>query len=147
MKSRAFMLMPHDRVDVTKARKFGQIVELFPDGEERPEFWDPELITEALHRLLDDHGFDPAADYFVVAGHMVPVVRLTCALATVFPLARGLFFDSIQRRYVPLPLVEPYTAEALKAILHNGHASKDGRAVQARKGVPQASGGGGRRAH
>jgi hypothetical protein len=97
------MVMPHKNVDVSLAARFGKLVVLFPTGQERPGFWDPELVEEALDRMWDQH-FDPDKDYLLIAGHMAPVVRIACALAREQIRAKALFWDSVSRHYVALPL-------------------------------------------
>lgn len=110
MKPRVFMLMPHRQVDVSAADTFGEITYLFRAGEKRPTFWDPAFIETALDRLWD-HAFDPANDYFMVAGHMAPVVKLCCAIAYEYPTARGLFWDAVDARYASQALLVPSILE------------------------------------
>jgi hypothetical protein len=97
------MIMPHDRVDVTRANEHGDLVVLLPRGQGRPSFWEPELVDLAIERMVAA-GYDQDLDCLLIAGHMAPLVRVACTLAQEFPRARGLFYDSVQGTYNALPL-------------------------------------------
>lgn len=98
MKPRVFLLM-EPNVDVRKAREFGEVVVLFPEGEERPGIWDPELYAETVRRL-EVRRYRPHVDYWLVAGSMAPVTMAVGALMDWYSGYRpqALVFDGGPRR-------------------------------------------------
>lgn len=100
---KVFMLMPHN-VDVSKARRFGELIYIFDRGARRPSLWSPEFIDEMFVQLAE-MGYDPATDYLLIAGNMAPIVRAACALARDCDVPpRALFYDAVTADYVELPL-------------------------------------------
>lgn len=112
------MLMPNERVNVSGAASYGEVITLFPT--KRPSHWDPNLVAEALERI-EEHGFSVArGDALLVTGHMAPIVRLACALVSIHPDALGLFYDAMYGEYV---------ARLLNPVLETGNGSELGKDV------------------
>lgn len=102
MRTRVFMLRSYDRVriEAKDVAAHGELTLVYPDGEWPPGVYGPAFVGETLHRM-DKLGYDPRRDLFVIAGNMVPMVRVVgelCALWDV-PVA-VLAYDAQSREYV-----------------------------------------------
>ena len=101
--SRVFMIMPH-RDDVSRATRFGELTFIYDEHDRRPSIFEAAFIEEALARL-DRHQFDPAEDYLLITGNMIPVVLIAAALAHECETPpRGLFWDKVAGEYQPMTL-------------------------------------------
>ena len=69
------MLEPGHNVDISQSANFGILVPLFDKKDHRPNVWTDEFEDEFVRRL-EEHEYNPAVDYFLIAGHMVPLI--TC---------------------------------------------------------------------
>jgi hypothetical protein len=102
-KPRVFMLMPY-KLDVSKATEYGEIKMVFDGVQKKPSIWSPEFVKEVLDRL-EDMEYDPSTDYILIVGSMVSLVRAVTAIVsscTVPP--KGLFYDVVSGKYVPLTM-------------------------------------------
>lgn len=96
---RVFILEPC-QLDTSRTARFGQQVYLFGRDEKRSSIWDNAFKAE-IAAALDKYRYDPKVDYFVVVGHMVPVVIATSVLTARFGTVKVLFYSSTDRDYVP----------------------------------------------
>jgi hypothetical protein len=96
---RCFLLLRPDK-DCRRAAEHGALVTVFPDGERRPSIWSDDFVREALRRLRG-HEYDPSLDSLVVAGSVVPVVTVACAVTHEYGRPpRLLFFDAQRQGFV-----------------------------------------------
>ena len=97
--SRAFVLEPCSRLDVSPASKFGEIEYIFQKNDGRPSIWTEEFAQAAMKKLKAC-GYDPAIDFIIIAGRIIPMIKLIAALAAEYQNVRVLFHDAIERDYV-----------------------------------------------
>lgn len=91
-KPRAFVIEPC-KLDLSSAETFGEIVYIFRPNERRPSIWDEAFRQEIVDRLTALR-FNPTKDFFVVAGHMVPIVIATGIIVRLYDTARALFYSA-----------------------------------------------------
>lgn len=98
---RVFILEPCERLDVSGASAYGELIELFEPGERRMSTWDREYPTEIIRRLVA-HGFEPQRDRVLVAGPIVNLVRATTAIVAAWPdrAIAALYWCGATRKYV-----------------------------------------------
>lgn len=97
--SKAYMLQPHGK-GLANVMDFGSPTIIFDDSRPRPGMWrGDEYLREGLRRMEED-GYDPERDYFVVVGNMVLAALFCAALNERYPHAQVLCFDSITSEYV-----------------------------------------------
>lgn len=96
---RAFVLEPCRRIDVSRASKYGEILYIFERNDGRPSIWTDEFVIEAIERLKNTR-YDPARDYFILAGSIVPLAKVVAALAAEYGHVRALAFSATDRDYI-----------------------------------------------
>lgn len=85
---------PH--VDVTKAAEYGELTYVFPDATHASVFDTTAYVAAATERLRD---YDPAIDYFCVAGSLLPVSVVLSILATWHKTINILLFNAMENKY------------------------------------------------
>lgn len=98
MCSRAFVLEPCN-LDVSGAEVFGDVTYVFDVGSKRHSIWSEEYAVDVVSAMRR-HEFDADEDYFVVAGHMVSVVRAIDALVREYGFIQSLMFSATDRHYI-----------------------------------------------
>lgn len=104
--SRTFVLEPpragpRGNIDLTEARRFGEIIYLFEPGDHRAGIFE-DMFSDDVLNALDDHGYDPDKDYFVFAGGLVPMCRIASVLTGRYGRFRALLFCTSTRNYVDI---------------------------------------------
>jgi hypothetical protein len=92
------------------AEKFGELMYIFPPDESRPSVWTNQYrlnIEHALDKILE---FDPALDYVLLVGQILPLAILINILSSKYRAFKALVFNAGSREY--------------EAVLMNG-ANKD----------------------
>jgi hypothetical protein len=98
IKPSVFVLEPCN-IDVSDASRFGAVKYVFNQGDRRSSIWDDKFLSEIVESLTAQH-FNPRRDFFVVAGHMVPIALAVAALAKSFDSIKLLLYASTTRNYV-----------------------------------------------
>ena len=100
--ARVFVLEPINPpliFDPHAAEKFGELVYVFERGELRSSIWHDEFCAECLDSL-EEKGYDPARDFLLVVGKLVPITRMTASLARKYGAVRALFWHAVDKEYV-----------------------------------------------
>lgn len=95
---RAILIEPTTRVDVSAAQRYGEIVYIFEKNESRPSIWTEEFVQVAMIRL-EQMNYDPKADTIIIAGAIVPLIKLIGCLTANFGRIRVLCHSAIERDY------------------------------------------------
>ncbi len=95
--TRAFVL-ERCNVDVSKASVFGNIVYVFDGNQRRSSIWSTNFITDVCSRLKDLE-YDPANDYFVIVGPIVPLCKTIGHLVAQYGLIRALCWSASECSY------------------------------------------------
>lgn len=92
-------VLEQTEVDVSPAKEYGRIAHVFRPNERRPSIWTPEFREELLETFVE-MGYDPENDYVVIAGRMVPLVKMVATLVAEYRTIRVLFYVSSEERYI-----------------------------------------------
>lgn len=96
---RCFVIEPVRNVDINAADKFGNIVVLFPAGVSRPSIWEESYVAAVLKKLAS-YSYDPDTDYLVIAGPVVPLVKVIGMLCSTYSKIRALCWSASERDYI-----------------------------------------------
>ncbi len=105
-----FVLEPSINFEREAAAEYGETVYIFCNEEDRrrPSIFAPHF-PDAVVNNLDKLGFDPSRDILLLSGSVVAISRALCAVGAAWGQdgqLQGLAFDSVQKQFVVLPLVE-----------------------------------------
>ncbi len=78
--SRVILIEGTDRVDVTQAAKFGDLVYLFRTRERRGTLFEVSDYVRTLKTMLRQINYNPAQDFICIVGRMIPVTLLGMAV-------------------------------------------------------------------
>ena len=99
--SKVFIIeRPRNNIDVSDARKFGDIVYVFDHDDRRCGVWQITLFGQTILRRLESLGFDPESDYVCVTGAMVTVLIAIVAVAQRYDEFNALLFNAVNNCYV-----------------------------------------------
>lgn len=97
---RVFICEPlNSKIDLQDAHRFGKLVTLFPLNQKRASVWSPNFREHDIPRVLDEHGFDPEHDHYLVAGHFSTQSIVIAAIALRYGAINLLVFDTKDREY------------------------------------------------
>jgi len=98
MRGQVFILEP-THIDVSQAERFGAVKYVFDHGARRVSIWDDNFGDEVVRQLAANN-FNPASDFFVIVGHMVPLVLSIAAMLNEWQRINVLAYSSVERQYV-----------------------------------------------
>jgi hypothetical protein len=102
--SRVFCIEPpRDGFDVSTAARFGELTPIFKDRDRRCSVFRPDQYRHRVWEVLQEAGYQPAVDYFIMIGAMIPVSLAMTALMEHVPPGTGvkiLMFSSHDGEYV-----------------------------------------------
>lgn len=87
----ALVLEPTE-LSVAKAERFGTITYLFHTRKAHPGAASARFAASVVDRARE-LGFNPARDYFVLTGQLLPMVMATAAMVAHYGQLRGLHFN------------------------------------------------------
>lgn len=87
-------------IDVDKARSYGDLVYAFNPEDRRSSVFRPDRFIDEVLERFKNAGFDPATDYFCLAGSTVPLTLVTAGLLDVYGHLRLLMFSGNDCKYV-----------------------------------------------
>jgi hypothetical protein len=140
--TKAFILEPCS-LNVSTAATFGELVYVFDKGERRSSIWAPAFRQEIIE-ALERKDFDPDRDYFVVAGHMVPLVIAVSVLQEYYGYVKTLMFCSVSRGYTNYILGKPHETTGSENVstgeshLH-GHSRGAGKASRGSQATDESA--------
>lgn len=105
-RQRKAFVLERGKFSVEPVRRYAEPVFLWDAGEHRSSIWSELYPREALEALTR-HDFDPATDFFVVAGGMTPVIRALDAMFRAYGQVNTLHWVAPDRMYTPILLGEP----------------------------------------
>lgn len=85
--------------DLSRATEFGEVMHIFDQGKHRPGLFG-EHFAQAIITQLERKSFDPAIDYVVIAGGMVPMVLMVTALVQEYGDVQLLLYHASIKDYV-----------------------------------------------
>lgn len=86
------------KYDLSSCNSFGFLQFIFPPDGPKPSVWTREYRLE-IERALEDYEFDPAIDYIVLVGQMLPLAILVNILSTKYRAFKALVFNANSREY------------------------------------------------
>lgn len=90
---------PKQRFDSGLAKRWGELVCLFPANARRASIWDSDFENDVMSALWRQD-FDPAVDYLLVVGAVVPTVLAIAKMANYYTDGiHLLLFSSTDRAY------------------------------------------------
>lgn len=91
---------PRNNIDVSDARKFGDIVYVFEVDDRRCGVFRHVLFGQTILQRLELHKFDPETDYVCVVGAMLTVSIAIITIAQYYDAFNVLLFNSVDDSYV-----------------------------------------------
>ncbi len=99
--SRVFVIEhPRNRIDVSKAEEYGNIVYIFDNKERRCTAWLHVEYGQTILRRLKTYHFDPKIDFVCIVGAMLTITVYIIVVAQYYSEFKALLFDSRDNRYV-----------------------------------------------
>src|ERR1035437_4312699 len=102
--SRVFVIEPpRDGFDLSSAEKFGPIIPIFDSRDRRCSVFKPDEYRDTVWEVLAHNDYNPAVDYFIMIGAMLPVsltLAAICEHLMVGESAKVLMFSSHDDSYV-----------------------------------------------
>jgi hypothetical protein len=95
---RVFVLEPC-RQNLEDAKRFGNVTYLFAEEGSRSSIWAEGFLVEIV-KALTEQGYNPAEDYFLIAGGMAPNVTAVATIASAFGRFKTLLFDAKANSYL-----------------------------------------------
>lgn len=86
------------KYDLASAEQFGELRYIFPPDEPKPRVWVREY-RQAIEQSLTDYEFDPAIDYILLIGQILPLAILVNILSTKYRTFKALAFNANTRTY------------------------------------------------
>ena len=86
--------------NISRAKEYGKLITLFPDGDARPSVFQHEEIKSEVLKRLDELEFNPELDLFLVVGTVTHNLLPICFMLERYRRVRVLLFHSISRDYV-----------------------------------------------
>lgn len=93
------ILIEKTKMDVSSAAVFGEIVHVFPKGRPRSSIWSDDFLEEAIESLADLE-YDPAIDYIILVGQLVPLTKVIARLVSIYNRIRILCWSATERDYL-----------------------------------------------
>lgn len=94
---RVFILEP-TKVDVSKARRFGDVKYIFGRGDTRPSIWSEEFAQTCLD-ILKENDYSPDDDALLMVGQIIPLTKLVAAVAEEYRYFRCLCWVATDHDY------------------------------------------------
>lgn len=99
--SKVFIIEPpRSNIDVSDARKFGDIVYVFNHDDRRCGVWQITLFGQTILKRLEFLKFNPETDYVCVTGAMLTVSIAIIVIAQCYDEFNTLLFNSVDNCYV-----------------------------------------------
>lgn len=86
-------------IDVSKARRYGEIVYLFDRNDRRCSVWEHPRFGQKILQLLETYEFDPEIDSICVAGAMLTVSIAIIVVSQNYDFYNVLLFNSVESTY------------------------------------------------
>ncbi len=91
---------PKPNIDVSRAEEFGEVTFVFKPNDRRCSVFHTPEFGNAVVQRLEAAGYDPARDYFCVAGSMVSVITALVAIVSHWGAVRVLVYSAPNSKYV-----------------------------------------------
>ncbi len=99
--SRVFVIeRPRNKIDVSKAEEYGDIIYIFDNEERRCTAWLHVEYGQMILGRLKTYHFDPKIDFICIAGAMLVITIYVIAVAQYYGEFKALLFDSRDDRYL-----------------------------------------------
>ena len=99
--SKVFILEPvRSKLDVSKAREYGEIIYIFQRDARRCSVWDHKNFSLTVLRRLKALGYNYKTDFICVVGAILTVTIAIIALTQKYEEFNALFFNSVSGDYV-----------------------------------------------
>lgn len=105
MSNRCFVLEENCKQDLSTTATFGRVVYVFKKRDSRSSIWSAAYRTELIAQMRQME-FDPANDYFVAAGHQVPMIIAIAELIKIYGEIKVLMYYAPDRHYTAMTLGE-----------------------------------------
>ena len=92
------------------AEKYGELMYIFPPDDPRPSVWTNQYRLAIERALRTDLEFDPALDYILLVGQILPLAILINILSSKYRTFKALVFNATTREYETI-LMTGYNAD------------------------------------
>ncbi len=91
---------PNVSLDISKAKSFGELIFIFNKREHRCSCFKTVEYTDNILTKMEELGYDPDVDFFLVAGSMVPIVTAMVGVVSTFGKVKVLLYRANEMEYV-----------------------------------------------